>query len=300
MALPDDAEIQVILSDISLQDVAARVIAETKISPAGRQVPIPFELRFNPAGIDSKRTYAVRATIRSAGQLLFTTDTVQQVLTRGHPATVELWLVRAHGTDTGLSTPSPATFRAPASRAGKLVLRANELRFIPCGETGEGTPVMDRPDGAASALVRELGGGVNGITVLVALEGNRIQEIRYAGLEGPGCEKLPPEGTIEARGNEPFWQMRVEGTDGWIRTPQTPDGIRYRDGRWSQPSPKVWQFEAQRDLPEQVEKVTLEITETQCTDGMSGARYPYRAALTRGIERWEGCALEGRQSIATP
>jgi len=83
IALPQDAVVQVQLSDVSVQDAAAPVIAETTVKPEGRQVPLPFELRYDPSKLDPKRTYAVRATIRSGGQLRFTTTTVTPVLTRG-------------------------------------------------------------------------------------------------------------------------------------------------------------------------------------------------------------------------
>ena len=68
MALPPDAVVEVRLSDVSRQDVAAPVIAETTILPEGRQVPIPFELRYDPGKIEPNRVYALRATIRSAGR----------------------------------------------------------------------------------------------------------------------------------------------------------------------------------------------------------------------------------------
>jgi putative lipoprotein len=48
MALPTDAVVEVRLSHVSRQDVAAPVVAETTVRPAGRQVPIPFELRYDP------------------------------------------------------------------------------------------------------------------------------------------------------------------------------------------------------------------------------------------------------------
>ncbi|HEY7556336.1 MAG TPA: YbaY family lipoprotein [Candidatus Binatia bacterium] len=44
IALSADAVVEVRLSDVSRQDVAAPVVAETTVRPAGRQVPIPFEL----------------------------------------------------------------------------------------------------------------------------------------------------------------------------------------------------------------------------------------------------------------
>jgi len=93
IALPTDATIHVSLLDVSLMDVAAKLITEQTITPQ-HQVPIPFELEFDPRAIDERMIYAVRATIRSSGKLIFTTDRSYQVLTRGHSSHVELILVR--------------------------------------------------------------------------------------------------------------------------------------------------------------------------------------------------------------
>jgi putative lipoprotein len=98
MALPPDAMVQVQLSDVSRQDAPAIVVAETTITPAGRQVPLPFELNYDVGAIDQKHSYAVRATIRSGDQLLYTTNTAAPVITRGNPTQVPLMLVRAGGT----------------------------------------------------------------------------------------------------------------------------------------------------------------------------------------------------------
>ncbi len=95
MALPPDAVVEVRLSDVSRQNIAAPVIAETTVLPEGRQVPLPFELRYDPSRIQPDRTYAVRATIRSAGRMIFTTDAAYHVITKGNPTQVDLWLVRA-------------------------------------------------------------------------------------------------------------------------------------------------------------------------------------------------------------
>ena len=92
MALPADAEVQVLLADVSRQDAPAPTLAEATIRPDGRQVPLPFELRYDPAAIEANHTYAVRASIRSAGRLLFSTTTAYHVLTRGHPTHVDLLL----------------------------------------------------------------------------------------------------------------------------------------------------------------------------------------------------------------
>ncbi len=93
IALPADAVIHVSLLDVSLMDVAAKLISEQTITPR-HQVPIPFALEYDPQDIDERMTYAVRATIRSAGKLIFTTDRSYQVLTRGNPGHTELILIR--------------------------------------------------------------------------------------------------------------------------------------------------------------------------------------------------------------
>ncbi len=157
MALPPDAEVHVQLSDISREDVAAPVIADTTFAPAGRQVPLPFELSYDPARIEATHTYAVRATIRSDGRLLFTTTTVAPVLTRGNPEQVALMLVRVPATrpapaagsllgtvwlledvgGAGVMDYARATLEFP--EAGKVVGRGSCNRFFGSVEIGGGT-----------------------------------------------------------------------------------------------------------------------------------------------------------------
>jgi putative lipoprotein len=97
IALPTNAVVRVTLAEISRQDVAPTVVAETRIEPT-HQVPIPFELEYDPGEIESHLTYAVRATIRRDETLLFTTDRIYPVLTRGAADRVDLILVRSGGT----------------------------------------------------------------------------------------------------------------------------------------------------------------------------------------------------------
>ncbi len=97
IALPPDAVVRVTLAETSRQDVPASVVAETRIEPT-HEVPIPFELEYDPGEIESHLTYAVRATIRSGEALLFTTDRIYPVLTRGAANRVDLMLVRSWGT----------------------------------------------------------------------------------------------------------------------------------------------------------------------------------------------------------
>lgn len=101
VALPADAEVRVVLLDVSRQDAAATPVADTTIRPEGRQVPLPFALRYDPRQIDPRHDYAIRATITSGGQLAFTTTAVVKVITRDHPTMVDLMLTRAQAAGPG-------------------------------------------------------------------------------------------------------------------------------------------------------------------------------------------------------
>jgi len=78
IALPPNAVLFVQLADVSLADAPATVIGERKIAPAG-QVPIRFEIGFDPKAVLPGRTYALQARITVDGRLLFITDTRHQV-----------------------------------------------------------------------------------------------------------------------------------------------------------------------------------------------------------------------------
>ncbi len=93
IALPPNAVILVQLRDVSLQDVAARLISEQIIKPE-HSIPIPFALPYKPGDIDERMTYSVFASIRSGDRLLFVTDHSYQVLTRGQSNHVDLVLIK--------------------------------------------------------------------------------------------------------------------------------------------------------------------------------------------------------------
>jgi putative lipoprotein len=73
IALPPNAVVNVRLMDVSLADAPAAVVAEQTIEPAG-QVPIAFQLTFDPAVVQPKITYAVQARITVGDELWFITD----------------------------------------------------------------------------------------------------------------------------------------------------------------------------------------------------------------------------------
>jgi uncharacterized lipoprotein YbaY len=95
IALPPNAVMQVRLEDVSLADAPAKTIAEQSIPFGDRQVPVPFELKFDPTKIDDRHTYVVTARILVDDQLRFLSDKAYPVLTRDNPSRVEMILKAA-------------------------------------------------------------------------------------------------------------------------------------------------------------------------------------------------------------
>jgi putative lipoprotein len=78
IALPPNAVLSVQLADVSLADAPAAIIGERKVAPSG-QVPIKFEISFDPRVIRPDMTYALQARITIDDKLLFISDERHQV-----------------------------------------------------------------------------------------------------------------------------------------------------------------------------------------------------------------------------
>lgn len=85
IALPDDAVVSVQIYNAQLAD-ATEVLGEQVIETGGQQVPIPYEVAYNPEDINENMMYSVSARIEDGeGNLLFISDTVTPVITNGNP-----------------------------------------------------------------------------------------------------------------------------------------------------------------------------------------------------------------------
>lgn len=86
MLLPPGIEVEVQLQDISKADAMATVLATVTLTPEGAP-PYPFVIEYDPAGIDSRMRYALRASISVGDQLMFTsTDYIDPF--KGNPVEV--------------------------------------------------------------------------------------------------------------------------------------------------------------------------------------------------------------------
>jgi len=71
MMLPPGALVEVQLQDVSRADALATVMATVKSVPETGP-PYPFMIKYDPASIDSRMRYALRATISMGEKLMFT------------------------------------------------------------------------------------------------------------------------------------------------------------------------------------------------------------------------------------
>ena len=78
IALPPNAVLYVQLAEVSQADAPATVIGERKVIPAG-QVPIKFEIGFDPSVVRPSMIYALQAGITAGDRLLFVSDVLHQV-----------------------------------------------------------------------------------------------------------------------------------------------------------------------------------------------------------------------------
>jgi uncharacterized lipoprotein YbaY len=109
IALPPNAVVEVKLQEVSRLDAPAVTVAEQTIQTNGRQVPIPFELSYDPSRIDSRFTYVVQARILVDNQLQWINTSAYRVLTQGSPTTnVEVIVNQASPSESPSPLPSPS------------------------------------------------------------------------------------------------------------------------------------------------------------------------------------------------
>lgn len=90
MALAPNTVIEIQLVDVSRADAPAITLASQTMVTGGRQVPIPFELVYNPDQIDPRMSYAVQARVTVDGELQFISTRRHAVITQGRPNQVEV------------------------------------------------------------------------------------------------------------------------------------------------------------------------------------------------------------------
>ncbi len=143
IALPQSAILTVALLDVSRADASASVVAEQRFPTAGRQVPISFDMAYEPGRIQERNRYVVRAEIRDGDRLLFTTDTNYPVITQGNPRTVEMNLVQVGG--AGRPGRGDAVIRGTVTYRQRIAMPPNAEVSVRLVESADpsGNPVAE-------------------------------------------------------------------------------------------------------------------------------------------------------------
>ena len=84
IALTPNAVIEVKLIDGSRADAPSKTLAEQTIRPAGKQVPIAFELTYDPARIDPRGRYLIQVRILEGTRLRFAGADAYRIITGGN------------------------------------------------------------------------------------------------------------------------------------------------------------------------------------------------------------------------
>jgi putative lipoprotein len=92
MALPPGAVFEAVIEDISKADAPSVVLGRTGATSI--QVPVSFSIPYDPAKLDPRARYSVRARILVEGHLWFTSDTVHPVLRDAGDTRVEIVMRR--------------------------------------------------------------------------------------------------------------------------------------------------------------------------------------------------------------
>jgi uncharacterized lipoprotein YbaY/heat shock protein HslJ len=90
IALTSRAVVYVKLVDTSPLGGPPTTIADETIKPAGRQVPISFELTYDTSRIGSRGSYSVQVRIIDRGKVRFRNTETYRVITAGHPSRVNV------------------------------------------------------------------------------------------------------------------------------------------------------------------------------------------------------------------
>jgi uncharacterized lipoprotein YbaY len=123
IALTPDVVVEIELVDVSHRDVPPEVVASQTLTAPG-QVPIAFEIAYDPDRIDERDTYAVQARILVAGRVEWKNTTSHPVLTHGAPDSVEIAVVPISLCDQEAATVDAIDRFVQAIEQGRDALRA--------------------------------------------------------------------------------------------------------------------------------------------------------------------------------
>jgi putative lipoprotein len=184
MLLPAGSLLEATLEDVSRADAPATVIGRARVESPGSP-PIPFSIVYEPAAIQPRHRYVVRARVSVGERLLFTTDQAYPVLGPDGLAHVDLLLKRVgQGGARPDSKPASPDAKATAPPAGAAPLQNTYWKLVELLGTTVVVPEKQRePHLILRADGRRLSGfsGCNHLAGSYALDGEKLSFGRAAG-----------------------------------------------------------------------------------------------------------------------
>ncbi len=133
IAVPPAAVFEASREDVSRADAPADVLGQVRVDSPGNP-PIRFEIAYDAARIEPSHTYSVQTRIIVDGQLMFVTDRIYPVLTRGAGSTSELLLKKTGGPLARVPEQEDGTGSMAALPAHGLRMPATFRGDLPCAD----------------------------------------------------------------------------------------------------------------------------------------------------------------------
>jgi len=270
IALPPE-----VMAVVELRELGGNgsVVADWRRTLLGQQVPIRFELVYDPAQLDAAKSYGLRAAIFERGQPIWASEPRPVAIAGG-------------SIDAGTLLLAPYQALAFASllkcgeRSALFGIGRRDGRDAPQLVIGERRYDL-KPVPAASGARYE---AVGDPRTSVWNKGDRAT-VTVGGVAWPECEvqntpAAAAASPLRLRGNEPFWLLEI-GARLTLRTPDsTLEGpapqLQVRDG--------VRRYEGTL----QGRPISVEAKPQRCADSMTGMPYPLTAEV-----RFDGRVMKG-------
>jgi heat shock protein HslJ/membrane-bound inhibitor of C-type lysozyme len=252
-------------------------VADWRRTLLGQQLPIRFELVYDPAQIDAARNYGVRAAIIAGGQ--------PQWASEAKPVT----LAGGGGTEAGTLLLAPYQALAFAStldcggRQAQFGIARRDGQDLPQLVVGSRRYDLRQVPAASGARYEAIGDPRTSLWN----KGERTT-VTVGGEVWPECETrkaaaaaaAPAAAPLRLRGNEPFWLLEI-GATMTLRTP---------DSTLEGPAPQLQAGDGFRRYEGSLQgrPISATVRYQRCVDTMSGMPYPLSAEV-----RFDGRSLKG-------
>lgn len=257
--------------DPALQQCHDERIAEQRISLAGKQVPIKFNLEVSRKNLSPGCDHSVVGAVQFAGGLHWASSQIPVATYSGNTTEIDAGVISLQQRRPRLFAShmvcgdQPVIINPDRNRL-RVIINDHNLSLVPA-LSASGAKYVDESNG--NTFFRN-----DGVHAGISIDGREL----------PECTVMPTMLPLNGFGHEPEWKITITAQtlalqgllpqfNREIPTPQvssSASGYRYETGSGK-------------------DSVAVEVRQAICTDSMSGMPYPLQMELTIGKESWHGC-----------